>query len=283
MKFGLAVSGRADPARLERMAVLADDLGYDSFLVTDHFMLPDSNYHIDVWSFLSYLAAKTRRIRLGTCVTPIPFRQPAILAKSISSIDNLSNGRVILGAGFGWFKPEFDGFSKWYETKERIAFTEEAIQLMQQLWTKNEGPVNFQGRYLRSEEAVIEPKPIQKPHPPIWFGGHLSHSLRMAGEYGQGWMPIGPRWFDESYPKPNEYSTMRNKIVEKLKRRKDDITEQKFVFTILINSTDLTKLRRDIEDYIQAGMNYFTLGDKASSDDSLRTIETVAKEIGHSL
>ena len=282
MKFGLAVSGRAEPARLERMAVLADDLGYDSFLVTDHFMLPDSNNHIDVWSFLPYLAAKTSHIRLGTCVTPIPFRQPAILAKFISSVDNLSNGRVILGAGFGWFKPEFDGYSKWYETKERIAFTEEAIQLMQLLWTKNEGAVNFQGKYLRSEGAVIEPKPVQKPHPPIWFGGHLSQSLRMAGEYGQGWMPIGPRWFDESYPKPDQYSIMKNKIVEKLRRRKD-ITEQKFVFTILINSTDLTKLRRDIEDYIQSGMNYFTLGEKAKSDDSLRTIETVAKEIGHSL
>jgi len=280
MKFGLAVTGRANPKILERMAITADEAGYDSFLVTDHFMLPDANYHIDVWSFLPYLAAKTNVIKLGTCVTPIPFREPAILAKMISTTDNLSKGRVILGAGFGWFKPEFDAFSQWLENKDRVAFTEEAILLMKKLWTED-SPVDFSGKFVHAVGAVIEPKPVQKPHPEIWFGGHLSQSLRMAGTYGQGWMPIGPRWFDESYPKPNEYSEMKSKIVAELKKK--GISEKKFVFTSLINNTDLETLQSDVDQYIRAGMNYFVLGEKARSEDSIDSIKKVAKEIGHSL
>ena len=262
------------------MAVKADEVGYDSFLVTDHFMLPDANNHTDVWSFLPYLAAKTDNIRLGTCVTPLPFRRPGILAKMISTTDNLSKGRVILGAGFGWFKPEFDGFSEWLETKDRIGFSEEAVQLMQKLWTEK-SPVDFEGKFVKSRGAVIEPKPVQKPYPPIWFGGHKSQSLRMAGQYGDGWMPIGPRWFDESYPRPMEYSDMKQKILSKLKKR--GYSERKFVFTSLISNTDLKKLRADVDEFIDAGMNYFTLGEKAKSEESIRSIVKVAKEIGRSL
>jgi len=279
LKFGLAVSGRANPKILVKMAVKADAAGYDSFLVTDHFMLPDANNHIDVWSFLPYLAAKTENIRLGTCVTPLPFRRPGILAKMISTTDNLSNGRVILGAGFGWFQPEFDGFSEWLGTKDRIAYSEEAVQLMKRLWT--EETVDFEGRFVRAKGAVIEPKPVQKPHPPIWVGGHKSQSLRMAGQYGDGWMPIGPRWFGDLYPKPQEYSEMKQRISAELRKR--NYSEKEFVFTSLINNTDLKKLRADIDEYINAGMNYFTLGERAQSEESIDSIETVAKEIGGSL
>lgn len=280
VKFGLAVTGRANPKILEQMALKADEVGYDSFLVTDHFMLPDANNHIDVWSFLPYLAAKTQKIRLGTCVTPLPFRQPGILAKMISTTDNLSKGRVILGAGFGWFKPEFDGFSEWLQTKDRIGYSEEAIQLMIKLWTEKD-PVNFNGKFLRSEGGVIEPKPVRKPYPPIWFGGHQSQSLRMAGQYGDGWMPIGPRWFDDSYPKPGEYSVMKAKITSELRRR--NYSERKFVFTSLINNADLKIVRSDVDEFIDAGMNYFTLGEKAKSMESIKSIVRVAKEIGRSL
>jgi len=280
MKFGLAVTGRANPKILEKMAIKADAAGYDSFLVTDHFMLPEANNHIDVWSFLPYLAAKTENIRLGTCVTPLPLRRPGILAKMISTTDNLSKGRVILGAGFGWFKPEFDGFSHWMDARDRIEYSEEAIQFMKRLWTEK-GPVDFAGKFLSAKGAVIEPKPVQRPHPEIWFGGHKSQSLRIAGQYGDGWMPIGPRWFDDSYPKPAEYTMMKQKIILELKKRA--YSERKFVFTSLINNTEIKKVKSDVDEYIDAGMNYFTLGEKAKSEDSIKSIEKVAKEIGRSL
>lgn len=281
MKFGLAVTGRANPKILEKMAIKADSVGYDSFLVTDHFMLPDANNHIDVWSFLPYLAAKTQNIRLGTCVTPLPFRRPGILAKMISTTDNLSNGRVILGAGFGWFQPEFDGFSEWLQTKDRIEFSEEATQLMIRLWTEK-SPVDFEGKFVKARGAVIEPSPVQKPHPPIWFGGHQSQSLRMAGQYGDGWMPIGPRWFNDTYPKPSEYSEMKQKILSELKER--SYPDSEFIFTSLINNTEDPKVvRHDVDEFIEAGMNYFILGEKAKSEDSISSVERVAKDIGRSL
>jgi probable F420-dependent oxidoreductase len=281
MKYGLAVSGKGNVKLLERMALRAEELGYDSFLVTDHFLLPDSNSHLDVWSFLPYLAAKTEKIRLGTCVTPIPFRHPAILAKSISTCDQLSNGRIILGAGVGWHRPEFDGFSRWLETKDRITCTKEGLEIMRRLWTES-APLNFDGKFIHVKGAIIEPKPIQKPHPPIWLGGHLPGSLRMAGRYAQGWMPIGPRWFDESYPRPKQYSQMRETIIQELKKKR--ISEKDFTFTNLISpAPDIQTVRSDVEQYIDAGMNYFILGEKAQSDKSLQTIETVAKEIGQSL
>jgi alkanesulfonate monooxygenase SsuD/methylene tetrahydromethanopterin reductase-like flavin-dependent oxidoreductase (luciferase family) len=280
MKFGLAVTGRANPKILQKLAVKADELGYDCFLVTDHFMLPSTNNHIDAWSFLSYLAALTKDIRLGTCVTPIPFRPPVLLAKMVSTTDYLSKGRVILGAGFGWFQPEFEGFSEWLDPRSRAVYTEEALQLMTELWTSEE-PVDFQGKFVHARGAVVEPKPVQKPHPDIWFGGLKSQGLRIAATYCQGWIPIGPRWFDESYPRPEQYSEMRAKIIEKLKE--EGRSEKKFVFTCLINNTNRKTLSSDVEQYIDAGMNYFTLGEKAQSEDSLKSIKKVAKEVGRSL
>lgn len=280
MKFGLAVTGRANPKLIERLAIKAESVGYDYMLVTDHFLLPNVNNHTDVWSFLPYLAAKTSTIRLGTCVTPLPLRNPALMAKMIATTDCLSNGRIIFGVGFGWYKPEFEAYSEWLETKERVKFSREAFELMKLLWTK-ETPVDFNGRYVHAKGAIIEPKPIQKPYPPIWWGGHLSTSLRMAGKYADGWMPIGPRWFDENYPKPNQFSEMRQIILKELKKR--NYPEQKFVFTNLINRTDTPTLRKDVESYIQAGMNHFTLGEKAENDKCLEEIAIVAKDIGGSI
>ena len=161
MKCGIAVTGRANPKLIERLAVEAERAGYDYFLVTDHFMLPNSNNHIDVWSFLPYLAAKTVTLRLGTAVTPITFRPPGMLAKMAATTDYLSGGRLIVGVGFGWYRPEFEGYSEWHENRERIAFSLEAIELMRRLWTEP-GPVNFNGKYVHAKSAALEPKPIQK-------------------------------------------------------------------------------------------------------------------------
>ena len=200
-KLGVALSGRGRPEVIEKMAVKADELGYDSFLITDHFMTPRGSSTIDAWAFIPYLAARTSKIRLGTCVTPLPFRNPAILAKTIASCDRLSNGRIILGAGFGWYGPEFAGFSKWETPGERVAHSKEAIQLMVRLWTEDE-PVDYHGRFVEARGAVVEPKPVQKPYPLVLWGGHRRASLLAAGRYGGGWVPVGPRWYEDDFPSP---------------------------------------------------------------------------------
>lgn len=280
MKFGIAVSGRGNPKLIERMAVRAEETGYDTFLVTDHFMLPGSNDHPDVWALIPYLAAKTNRIRLGSCVTPLTFRNPAILAKTIAVCDTLSDGRITLGAGFGWYQPEFEAFSKWEDTRDRIEHSREALSLMFRLW-EEEAPVDFHGRFIYAKGAVVGPRPIQRPHPSVLWGGHLPSSLRTAGQFADGWMPIGPRWFGDDYPHPDAYARMKAVIDGELVKRGRD--PRKFVYTTLINTADVETIRKDIDGYISAGMNYFTLGDKAKDEGSLKTIETVAKEIGGSL
>jgi hypothetical protein len=202
-----------------------------------------------------------------------------MFAKMVATVDNLSEGRIILGAGFGWYQPEFEAYSEWRESKHRIGYSLETIELMKRLWTETE-PVDFEGKYVRTKAAGLDPKPIQKPFPPIWWGGHKPISLRTAGKLADGWMPIGPRWFDDTYPKPAEYAKMSKNILGELKKR--DYPVDRFVFTNLINSTDIPTLRKDVEQYVTAGMNHFTLGEKAQDEKCLKDIAVVEKEIGGS-
>jgi alkanesulfonate monooxygenase SsuD/methylene tetrahydromethanopterin reductase-like flavin-dependent oxidoreductase (luciferase family) len=277
MKYGIAVPGDSPPALLEEMATVAENQGYDSYLVTDHFM----KACVDAWTFLPYLAGKTSKIRLGTCVTPIPFRPPGILAKMVATTDIVSRGRTILGAGLGWHKPEFKGFSKWMETKDRVEATKEGLEFMIKLWTEKE-PVSYQGKFVSGSGAIVDPKPLQKPHPPIWFGSHGPVTLRMTGRFGEGWIPVGPRWAGEFFPPPDAYAQMKKMIVQELEKRSAD--PDKFVFSILINyDEDMAKLSKEVESYEKAGMNYFILGMSDQLVDCSKKIEWVTKEVCSSL
>jgi len=160
----------------------ADKLGFDGAVMPDHYMWgtrnrgksPDDYITLETWITLSYLVAKTEKIRLGTLVTPIPFRPPSILAKMLSTHDVLSNGRVVLGVGAGWSQEEFEGYSEWNEPKVRVDKTKEGLELMIKLWTQKE--VTFEGKYYRAKAAVLKPKPVQKPYPQLLFGGRGDRS-----------------------------------------------------------------------------------------------------------
>jgi alkanesulfonate monooxygenase SsuD/methylene tetrahydromethanopterin reductase-like flavin-dependent oxidoreductase (luciferase family) len=277
MRFGVATYVDADAKLLVECAVKAEELGADSYLVTDHF-IPGC---LDVWSLIPYIAARTSRIRLGTCVTPIPLRPPAVLAKMIATSDYLSGGRAFLGVGAGWNKPEFEGFSKWYELGDRISFTRESLELMIKLWTE-EKPVTFSGKFVSSKEAVVVPKPIQKPYPQLWFGTHAPRTLRMTGRFGDGWIPVGPRWVrGDYYAKPEKYQENKKIITDGLAKRGK--SESEFVFSMLIGMTDTKTLMGEIESYKKAGMNYFTLGVRITDGDSLVKMQKLLKEITPSL
>lgn len=281
MKIGLAAKGASDHRLLERMAVRADELGYDSFLVTDHFMTPVSNRNIDAWTFLPYLAAKTKRIRLGTCVTPLPFRHPAMLAKMVATADVLSGGRIILGSGLGWSRPEFDGFSTWRELPDRAAMSKESLELMTRLWT-SESPVDYKGRFVSVRGAVVEPKPIQKPYPAIWFGAMAPFHLRLAGRYGQGWIPVGPRWASADVVSPQRYAEMKEVIAGELSKR--GTQGDGFVYSILLGHADIATLRSDVERYEKEGMNYLIVGQPRDADETfLQNLEVLAKDLASSL
>lgn len=188
MDFGDVISSSWSAKQIVESARVVDEHGLDFLLLTDHYMTPHSNESVDAWIALAALATKTERIRLGTCVTPIPFRPPQMLAKIVATVDQLFNGRVILGVGAGWHKPEFDAYSSWHEDRVRVAKTREGIQLIMKLWTSNE-PFDFEGKHYRVKSAILEPKPVQQPHPPLWFGTTGAYMLRLAKQYADGSVP----------------------------------------------------------------------------------------------
>ena len=168
----------------------ADKQGFDGALMPDHFMWGQEIGHsmerpystLETWTTLTYLSGKTEKIKLGTLVTPLPFRHPGLLAKRLSTLDILSNGRVILGAGAGWSRVEFQGYSKWLDTKERVDKTFEALDIIKRLW--KEDAVTHKSKFYNIEGAVLEPKPVQKPHPKILFGSSGNRMLRLTGKEG---------------------------------------------------------------------------------------------------
>ena len=209
--FGTSMPSRGDmasPENLRTLAQRAESLGFDSVWVSDHIILPrkvDSFYpyaadgvatfrpdedYYDPLATLNFLAGCTQKIRLGTHVLILPYRNPVVTAKMLSTLDVLSGGRVILGAGVGWMEEEFQALG--LDTyAQRGAVTDEYIQLFKELWTKDEP--EFQGEHYQLSGVGFMPKPVQKPHPPIWIGGHTNPAIRRAAEYGDGWMPIGLR------------------------------------------------------------------------------------------
>ncbi len=209
--FGTSMPSRGDmasPENLRTLAQRAESLGFDSVWVSDHIILPrkvDSFYpyaadgvatfrpdedYYDPLATLNFLAGCTQKIRLGTHVLILPYRNPVVTAKMLSTLDVLSGGRVILGAGVGWMEEEFQALG--LDTyAQRGAVTDEYIQLFKELWTKDEP--EFQGEHYQLSGMGFMPKPVQKPHPPIWIGGHTNPAIRRAAKYGDGWMPIGLR------------------------------------------------------------------------------------------
>ncbi len=170
------------------IAVEAEVEGFSTFLIWDHYMLPESPRTFEAWLLLSAISSLTSTIRLGTCVTPLPFRHPAQLAKMVATLDYLSNGRVLLGVGAGWHKPEFDGYSEWRPAGERVLMVEEDMRIIRKLWSK--GRIGeFNGRYYTIRNTVLDPRPIQKPGPPVLFGTTGIRMSRLAARYGDGWIP----------------------------------------------------------------------------------------------
>ena len=136
-----------------------------------------------VQTTLAYIAGRTKRVRLGCSVHPMPYYNPIMLAKSIATLDQLSDGRAILGTAVGWNRQEMEalGFN---DFEERGAYTDESIEVIRTLWT--EKVPSFKGRWTNFGEVDFEPKPVQKPHPPIWIGGESKPTIRRVAKYGVG-------------------------------------------------------------------------------------------------
>ena len=137
---------------------------------------------------MAFVAAKTKKLRLVSSVMVVPHRPAVLTAKMLSTIDVLSGGRLVLGIGAGWMKEEFEAIQA-PDFAERGKVTDEYIKAFIELWT-NPKP-RFAGKHVRFDNILLEPKPVQKPHPPIWVGGESGPALRRTAQLGDAWYPIG--------------------------------------------------------------------------------------------
>ena len=205
MKIGVRIPGagtHAGPENIATVAGWAEQLGFHSVWVSDHVVLPrqvDSSYPydsenqwrapantpwIDPLLALAWAGAAAPSVQLGTSVLVLPLRNPVLLAKQLASLDLLSGGRTILGAGVGWMQEEFDlvgvPFSR------RGARSVEMVQLMRAFWAAE--PVDFYGEFYQLSNCLMSPAPVQRPIPVVW-GGHSTYALKRAAQFGDGWHP----------------------------------------------------------------------------------------------
>ena len=133
------------------------------------------------------MAGQTSTLQLATSVTIVPYRNPIVTTKAFATIDVLSKGRVVVGVRVGWMREEFEALGS-APFEERGAVTDEYLRAFKELWT-SDNP-KFEGKYCRFSDIVFLPKPVQKPHPPIWVGGESPAALRRTAEFGNGWYPL---------------------------------------------------------------------------------------------
>ena len=209
MDVGLTIPTRgplATPEGVEAFARRAAELGFAHLAVPDHLVVPrsiDSRYPysasgefpgaasgacFDQFSLLAFVAAINSTARLLTSVTVVPHRGAVLTAKIVATIDVLSEGRMILGVGAGWMKEEFEAVGA-PPFEERGRVTDEYLQAFKSLWTEDDP--RFEGKHVRFANISFLPKPVQRPHPPIWVGGESPAALRRAVRYGDVWFPIG--------------------------------------------------------------------------------------------
>jgi F420-dependent oxidoreductase-like protein len=188
-------------AELERFWRLADELGFYGVWDYDHFYGPDAigdavarDYRkdtLEAWTTLAAMATVVKRARVGCLVTGVTYRNPAVLAKMAVTVDHISGGRLEFGLGAAWHEAEHRGYGIPFPSAgERIAILDEALRVIKALWT--EDTASFDGRHFRLEDAICNPKPVQKPHPPIVVAGQgAKKSLRVVATHADEWNGTG--------------------------------------------------------------------------------------------
>jgi len=208
---GLAVSNYPDMVTVSQSA---EEYGFDSVWLCDHFLTispddyvkdagiaadsgrgpsgnPKSMPLLECWTALTALARDTTRLRLGTSVLCNSYRHPAVLAKMAATLDVISEGRLDLGLGAGWFQREFEAYGiPFPSVRDRVSALDEALQVIRAVWT--EPNPTYSGQFYTLDGAICDPPPVQRPHPPLWIGGEGDRVHRIAARHAQG---LNVRWW----------------------------------------------------------------------------------------
>ncbi len=195
MQLGIMIEGQEGLTweRWRHIATMVEDLGYESLWRSDHFfslMGQTEREALETWVSLTDLAARTRRLRFGPLVCSMTFRHPALLARMAAAVDQLSDGRLVLGVGAGWNVAEHEAFGiPFPPIKRRMDDLEDGIEVIKRLWTGES--VSYDGRHTSLKNAMIHPVPAQRPHPPLLVGGTgEKRTLRIVAKYADEWNAI---------------------------------------------------------------------------------------------
>ncbi len=259
---------------IAELAKALEDRGFDSLFVPEHTHIPASrkspfpgggelpkrySHTHDPFVALSFAAAATKKLKLGTGILLVPQHEPIVTAKAIASLDQLSGGRFIFGIGGGWNVEEMENHGAKYQT--RFKQMREHVLAMKELWTKEEA--SFEGEFVKFDRVWSWPKPAQQPHPPIILGGETDHTLRRVIEYCDGWFPRPRGGFDVV----KGVAHLRQ-MAEKAGRDPSTIT------TIVFGSANDAKV---LESYDKAGIQSALLAiPDDSRDEILRYLDKIA-------
>jgi probable F420-dependent oxidoreductase len=260
MGFGIPVSGSwATPASIVEISRAAEQLGYDSlwsfqrtlYPADDSIPMPYRSVH-DPIAVSAYVAGVTERVRIGIAIVNLPFYAPLVLAKMLTSIDVLSDGRLDAGLGLGWNADEFTAAGAPME--RRGARADEFIAALRTVWTTD--PVEHHGDFYDIPRGRVDPRPVQQPHPPILLGGSAEPALRRAGRVADGWvsasrfpaakLPDAVRTIRAAATDAGRDATSYRVIIRAAVRVRADDEEQQFSGTV-------EKIRRDFDDYAAHG------------------------------
>jgi F420-dependent oxidoreductase-like protein len=229
---------------LKKLATKAENLGFDSFWVMDHFhqisgVGKREDPMLEGWTTISVLAGITSKIKLGTLVTGIIYRHPSVLAKMGATLDVLSKGRLFMGIGAAWNQEESLAYGiPFYPNKERILRLEEAIQIIRKMWTEEEPAATFNGKYYQINNAYCNPKPIQKPSPPIMVGGSGERqTLKIVAKYADACNLYG------SAETVKRKLSILNEHCKNIGRDYDSILKTKLGLVVIDNDKEMVEKR----------------------------------------
>ena len=258
MKFGINIPNFGwfgDIDTLVEIAVEVEESGWDGFFLWDHMLVFKQEDmvlpFVDPWIALTAIACNTKKIRLGSLITPVPRRRPWKVAREAVSVDHLSKGRVILGVGLGAPpETEFDYFGEESDLKIRAELLDEGLDIITGLWSGE--PFSYAGKHYQLNEMTFLPKPKQEPRIPIWVGGGVPQKapFRRAARF-DGVAPVHSKW-----PEPVTTQLLENAL-EIIKSERGDLKNYDVVISGETTGAGSTKDRERVESWIQTGATWF--------------------------
>ena len=249
VEFGYHLPVTQEINYIMKCALKASEIGFDIISHQDHLLVvsDERGCRPECWTFLTAVAMKTN-VKVMPLVLCSLFRNPTLLAKIVTTLDQLSKGRVYVGIGACWWREEFEAYGfPWEEPKVRVDKTLEVIKILKMLWTQD--TVNYEGKFWRIVNCRLVPRPYQKPHPPIISGGGRPRMLRITGKYCDGWIP--------QIRDLDEYKSKMKYITKYLKKPSEE-----FIWGNVIDIRKGDKVEDIItliEDFIKIGVKCFIL------------------------